>query len=312
MKNNIIQTTGGSLYQEDIDRIYSVICDVFSCKKKDIGELKPLQKGLTNSILSFVYHGGQYVYRYPGNGSEILVDRGREAMIQEQVSNAGIDGSLVAMSIKEGWRIGRFIKNDFYDYHNLNHVVRGIKLVKKLHNVPVKIRYEFDVIDKLESIKNMIPKEKYGDNFPEYPLFSEIKERVYKLYDLTKDDGTKKCIVHGDCRDENFLINDNEIYLIDWEYSGYGDPGFDIGSYIAGGHHTIEDIENILFIYFGRTITSKERMHFYAWIAISGFFYMHWCMFKESKGQKVGDLKSLWYYYANNFSEIALKMYGGK
>ena len=45
-----------------------------------------------------------------------------------------------------------------------------------------------------------------------------------------------------------------ELYLIDWEYGGYGDPGFDLGSYICGGEHTISEIDNILFTFFIKII----------------------------------------------------------
>lgn len=182
-------------------------------------------------------------------------------------------------------------------------------MIKQLHTAAAKIRWEFDPKEKWEAIKTTIPNDKYGDNYTDYPNFASIQERIYKLYDLTANDGTAKCIVHGDCRDENFLINDDEIYLIDWEYAGYGDPGFDIGTYIAGGNHSEEDVNRVLFIYFGRKPTLAEKRHFYAWIAISGFFYMHWCMFKEAKGQKVGRLKQLWYQYANEYSKLALNLF---
>lgn len=304
-----IQTTGGLLHQSDIDAIYETIADVFSCNKSEITDLKPLQKGITNSVLSFVCRGGKYVYRYPGTGSEILVDRGREAMLQSLASEIGIDSTLVATSIAYGWRIARFIPSRAFDYKNISDVVRGVQLLRKLHEAPVKVRWEFDVQKKWEQLRDMIPEEKYGDNFTEYPGFSAIRDRVYELYELSKQDHISKCLSHGDSRDENFLINDSQIFLIDWEYAGYGDPGFDIGTYVAGGDHSREEVDQILFIYFRREPTPIEKRHFYAWISISGFFYMHWCMFKESTGQKVGYLKPLWYRFAKEYSLLALDMY---
>ena len=53
----------------------------------------------------------------------------------------------------------------------------------------------------------------------------------------------------------------------------------------------------------------KEQRHFYAYIAISGFFYMHWTMYKESQGQEIGYLKPLWYHFAKEFSKKALPLY---
>lgn len=304
-----IQTTGGVLHPSDIELINNCICEVFGCEPEDVTELQPLQKGLSNSVLSFCYNGGKYVFRYPGLGSEILIDRGRESIIQKQIEDAGVDTSLVAMSVRYGWRISRFIKTRTFQYHDVNDMVRGILQLRKLHAVKPKVRWEFDIKEKWESIRDMIPADKYGENFTEFPEFKEIKERIYKLYELAKTDGIRKCLTHGDCRDENFLINDNEIHLIDWEYAGFGDPGFDIGSYVCGGDHSEEEVDRILFTYFGRKPSLEERRHFYAYVAITGFFYMHWTMYKESQGQIIGYLKPQWYYFAKEYSKKALPMY---
>lgn len=307
--SNPIQTTGGVLHSSDIEFINNCICEVFGCHPNDITELCPLQKGLSNSVLSFRYNGGKYVFRYPGLGSEILIDRGRESIIQKQIEDAGVDTSLVAMSVRYGWRISHFVQTRPFQYHDVNDMVRGILQLRKLHAVRPKVRWEFDIKEKWESIRDMTPAEKYGENFFQFPEFVEIKERIYILYELAKTDGIKRCLTHGDCRDENFLINDREIHLIDWEYAGFGDPGFDIGSYVCGGDHSDEEVDRILFIYFGRKPSLKEQRHFYAYIAITGFFYMHWTMYKESQGQVIGYLKPQWYHYAKEYSKKALPLY---
>lgn len=300
-----IQTTGGLFTEEIRNTILQNICDVFFCDISDIEELEPVQAGLTNIVLSFKLNGGKYIYRHPGLGSDILVNRGRETVMQKIVEDAGIDTTLVVMDADAGWRISRYINHRDFDYHNLNDMVRAIMLLRSLHEVPCRVRWNFDVIKKAEYIKSQIPPESYG-NFTE---FSEIQNRIYRLSALTRKDNVKFCNVHGDARDVNFLINDEEIYLIDWEYGGYGDPGFDIGSYICGGKHTLEDIDRILFTYYRRKPTEKQKRHFYAYIALTGWFYMHWTMLKEFKGQTVGINKDLWYHYARDFSIIALGMY---
>ena len=301
-----VQTTGGLFTEESRKTVISNICSVFDCCENDIEELVPVQTGLTNVVLSFRLNGGKYVYRHPGLGSEILVERGRETIMQKIVEDAGIDTTLVAMDVDEGWRIGRFIEHWNYDYKNLNDMVRGVMLFRRLHSAPCHVRWNFDVIKKAENIKAQIEPEKYGH----FPDFENIKNRIYKLAELAKTDGIKKCNIHGDARDENFLINKEEIHLIDWEYGEYGDPGFDIGSYVCGGQHTLADIDRILFTYFRRTPTEKQKRHFYAYIAITGWFFMHWTMLKLSKGQGVGILKEQWYHFAKNLSLIALPMYG--
>ena len=301
-----IQTTGGIFTEEIRRRVVLNICKVFDCKESDIEDIVPVQAGITNVVLSFRLKGGKYVYRHPGVGSEILVERGRETIMQKIVEDAGIDTTLVAMDVDEGWRIGRYIEHWDFDYSDLNDMVRAIMLLRRLHDAPCHIRWNFDVIAKAEAIKDKIDPEKYG-HFPE---FEEIKDRIYKLAELAEHDGIKKCNIHGDARDVNFLINKEEIHLIDWEYGGYGDPGFDIGSYVCGGRHKLEDIDRILFTYYRHKPSDVQKRHFYAYIAITGWFYMHWTMLKLSKGQGVGLVKEQWYHFAKNMSIVALQMYG--
>lgn len=301
-----IQTTGG-IYTDVIKKtILKNICSVFSCEENEIYDLIPVQAGMTNIVLSFKLNGGKYIYRHPGLGSDVLVERGRETIMQKIVEDAGIDTTLVAMDVDEGWRIGKFIVHYDFDYNNLNDMVRAIMLFKRLHEAPCHVRWNFNVIKKAEEIKKSIAPEKYGL----FPRFEEVKDRIYQLAILVEKDGIKKCNIHGDARDVNFLINKEEIYLIDWEYGGYGDPGFDIGSYICGGQHTLKDIDRILFTYYRHKPTDVQRRHFYAYIAITGWFYMHWTMLKQSKGQPVGIHKEQWYHYANVFSTISLPLYG--
>lgn len=300
-----VLTTGGMFTQEIYREIIRTICRVFGCVEEDISELKPVQEGMTNIVLSFWYNGGRYIYRHPGLGADNLVDRGRESMMQKVVEDAGIDTTLVAMSVPEGWRISRYIENRKFEYHDLNDMVRAIMLLRKLHDSPAKVRWDFDVIRMAEEVKEKIRPEYYGT----FEDFEGIRERVYALNELTGTDGIRWCNVHGDARDVNFLINEEEIYLIDWEYAGYSDPGFDIGSYICGGDHSREEVDRILFIYFGREPKAHERRHFYAYIAITGWFYMHWTMYKESCGQVVGIHRKQWHFFAREYSRLALELY---
>lgn len=303
MKN--IQTTGGVFTDEIRQLVLSNITKVFFCKEEDIEELVPVQAGMTNIVLSFRFNGGKYIYRHPGLGSEILVERGRETIMQKVVEDVGIDTTVIAMDVETGWKIARYIEHYDYDYHNLNDMVRGVMLMRKLHEAPCRVRWNFDVIKKAEEIKSKTAPEAYGH----FENFENLRHDIYRLYRLAQTDGIRQCYTHGDARDVNFLINNDEIYLSDWEYGGYGDPGFDLGSYIAGGIHTIEEVDRILFTYYRRKPTPVQKRHFYAYIAISGWFYMHWSMLKESKGQDPEPHKTRWYTYAQDYSKMALAMY---
>ena len=133
-----IETTGGVFTEEMRQIVLTNIINVFSCSVEDIEELTPVQAGMTNIVLSFKLKGGKYIYRHPGLGSDALVERGRETIMQKVVSDIGIDTTLVAMDVDEGWRIGRFVEHRDFDYHNLNDMVRAVMLFRRLHDAPCK------------------------------------------------------------------------------------------------------------------------------------------------------------------------------
>ena len=84
---NCIQTTGGVFTEEMRKIVYNTIIRVFACSEEDIEDLIPVQAGMTNIVLSFKLKGGKYIYRHPGLGSDALVERGRETIIQKVVSD---------------------------------------------------------------------------------------------------------------------------------------------------------------------------------------------------------------------------------
>ena len=303
-------TTAGVFTVEMQKAMINNICEVFGCEAGDIENLKPIQGGLSNFIFYFEYNGGKYVYRYPGIDNEYLVERGRETIIQAIVSAGGIDNTLIAMDATEGWRVSRYVENRPFDYNNLNDMVRGIMLIRSLHEIPCKVRWNRDCIKDAELVRRGIAPEDYDDS----EEFRTLTKRVYRLNDLVKKDGIKKCYVHTDARNVNFLINDEEIYLIDWEYGGYGDPGIDIGSYVGGGCFSREDVDRIIFTYYRHEPTRIQKRHMYAYIAITCWFYLHWYMRKKkaTKGSAEYVKKSLkksWTQKCEEYSELALKMY---
>ena len=98
-----IQTTGCLFTEEDRKIVISNICNVFDCEESEIEELVPVQTGLTNVVLSFRLNGGKYVYRHPGLGSEVLVERGRETIMQKIVE----DEDFAKEMVKKGFAVSK-------------------------------------------------------------------------------------------------------------------------------------------------------------------------------------------------------------
>lgn len=117
-----------------------------------------------------------FVYRHPGNGSDVLAIRGRKSIVQKQIEESRVDNTLIAMSVDDGWRISRFVENRPFDYHNLNDAVRAMLLLRDLHQVKPKVRWDNDVMRGTARITKKVPADFYGSIIDKFVEFDAIKE----------------------------------------------------------------------------------------------------------------------------------------
>lgn len=55
---------------------------------------------------------------------------------------------------------------------------------------------------------------------------------------------------------------DGNVILIDWEYSGYSDPGIDVGYYIVDAMYDFDEAERFIKEYLQDSYTEKRYYHF--------------------------------------------------
>ena len=134
------------LFLENVDsEVFDRIVKVLGCKKSDIRDVYPLKNGLTNLSCHFMVGSNEYVYRHPGVGTDVLVNRQAEDEALRAAQRLGLDGTLVADDPKYGWKISHFLKGcrtaDFHDSCDLR---EGMCLIRKLHNSGATVSRCFD------------------------------------------------------------------------------------------------------------------------------------------------------------------------
>ena len=288
------------------ENILTNICDVLKCSDEEILNIQQIKRGQTNIIFGFECRGQKYIYRHPGVGTEQIIDRYREAKTQYFVKKIGLDPSLVACNPDRGWKIARYLENVPFEYDDREDEKRGIELIRKLHmENHYKLGWSFDFIDRAREIQNKISKS-YYDAFEQ---FEELRNQVEKVYYLTKMDNIEPEMCHNDICANNILLGKSGSYLIDWEYAGDNDPAADIASFIINYKNSPVDCDRILEEYFKRALTKEEKRHYYAYIAITAYFYFSWAVYMESSGHDIGEFSYLWFNYAVYYSGEAVKMY---
>ena len=116
-------------------------------------------------------------------------------------------------------------------------------------------------------------------------------------------------LCHNDFFGPNFLVRGGDMWLIDWEYAAMGDWACDLGNFIAqGSGYSVDEAVGMLDMYFGRKPTPDEVAHCMAATAVVGYYWYVWAIYKEAKGNPVGQWLYTWYKAANDFGAAAIKL----
>ena len=283
------------------------ICETLHCIASDIMNIKPLKDGLTNTSFSFDCLGKKYVYRHPGVGTEKYIDRSSEAASMEIAAKLKIDRTFIAMNKDKGWKISEFITNArSLDYDNWDHVEKAMELLRKLHQSGEKTTHNFDLFVGIDDFREKL---KASNRF-EFDGLNELDQSIATLVDFLKKDKFEKVLCHGDSYSPNFLLNEQEeMSLIDWEYSGMGDPAGDLGTFICCSNYTHEQAEKVLEIYSQGTLDTSTKRHYLAYVAVTSYHWFLWALFQESVGKPVGEFLYIWYQYTKQYGQLSLSMY---
>lgn len=285
------------------------ICSVMDCEPADIHYISTLEGGLTNKTWRFELNGSDYVYRQPGVGTEEITNRKSEAFSNKVAAELGIDGTFIYEDAETGWKISRFIRcTEEFSCHNEDHLQRAMAIARKLHNSGAQSEFIKDMHeDTLKQIELLKPefRTKYGN-------FEELFAMAERFDAVVKADGIAPVLCHNDFYDPNFLIDGDEMHLIDWEYSGMSDYASDLAVFICCTDFTYEEAVHALETYFQRPLTDAEMLHCIAYIQVISFHWLVWALYMAQCGEPVGPLEGIYHEYASSYGARAQELLDNK
>ncbi len=295
-------------FLENVDsEIFDNIVAVLGCTKAEIHDVYPLKQGLTNLSCHFATNDGEYVYRHPGIGTELLINRAGEVAAQKAAKQLGIDDTFIHEDPERGWKISRFIPNcKNLDPHDPAQVARAMQMARSLHESGVTVETTFDFYQEAKRYESLLLEKGPID----IPGYAEDAADADALEAFVVADAAPMCLSHNDFFMLNFLIDDaDRYYLIDWEYSGMSDYANDFGTFCVCCQLSPEEIDAALEAYFGRKPTRAERAHNLAHIALAGWCWYLWSLLKEAEGDFVGEWLYIYYNYGREYLTRALELY---
>ena len=277
---------------------------IFRCEEEDIRDFRNVSEGMTNTSFIFNIKGVDYIYRHPGDGTESIINRRNEKNSLIEAKKAGIDPTYVYADVNEGWKISVYIP-EFRepDYSSFEDSKKILEVLRKLHKADIKAEYGMKPWEDALEMETLLLK-----NDPNcFAGNVELKKQIETLYKKTIGDGVQKCFCHGDTYKPNWMIRpDGEVILIDWEYSGYSDPGIDVGYYIVDAMYDFQDAEKFIKEFLKDEYDEVKMFHYMAYTAIIAYYWFVWAMYREACGADMGEALDNWRKMAVKYAEYLL------
>ncbi|WP_367566845.1 phosphotransferase [Lacrimispora sp.] len=294
-------------YQHTSDnQAMKLISQVFHVKESEITEIQCLKSGMTNKSFLFKIKDCRYICRIPGPGTDLLINRKEEKAVYDALAGYGISENVIYFDGETGYKISEFYEGAHNaDPHNQEEIALCMDIVRKLHQSGLKVDHSFDIRERIDFYENLCMT--YGDTL--FEDYNHVRKQMVELLDKLDSLNHEKVLSHIDPNVDNLLIlPSGDIRLIDWEYAGMCDPLMDISMCAIYSYYTQEETDGLMEIYLKRKPTGEERFTVYAYMALGGFLWALWAVYKASLGEEFGEYTIIMYRYAKNYYKKCMEI----
>lgn len=279
--------------------ILEVIQSVFNIKNNDI-ELTPLKQGMTNDSFIFSLNNERYIIRVPGINTEKIINRHQEYDVYQAIKDEEFVEPVVYIDRDKGYKISKFIENSHtVNPKDWNEINACLKRLKEFHNQSHRVEHYFDVFEHINYYESLMP------NASKYEDYKETKKNIESLEPIIENLVKDWTLCHIDAVCDNFLVTENQdVYLIDFEYAAMQDPDLDVAMFIVYSLFNRQEIDRIIDIYFEHQATPLKRYKIYSYIAIVGLLWSNWCEAKQDQELLNSSYAQQQYNYAKTFYQI--------
>jgi thiamine kinase-like enzyme len=232
--------------------------------------LEPLKGGLTNISFVATDCGEKFVVRCGEDIPVHCVFRDRERAASRAAFEAGLSPEII--HVEPGIMVLRFIDGRTLGEDDLRaNIARLVPLLKDCHakvgrhvRGPINAFWVFHVIR-------------------DYVALLDTDRRYLEMADRLEQAQVSLPIVfgHHDLLPGNFIDDGRKIWLIDWEYGGFGTAMFDLANLSSNGAFGDAEDAALLDAYFEGRVDDDLRRAFYAMKAASALREALWALVSD-------------------------------
>ena len=217
---------------------------------------RPLSGGLTNANFRLDVDGTPYVVRIPGASTELLaVDRANEYHNSRAAGEAGVCPKIAHYLPDEQVMVLEFIHGETMSIAKLQAPGMPARIahsLKRLHAGP-RFLLEFNMFRLTEFYLRIV--DEHGVRIPDgfWGCMSAVGRIEAAL--ARRPLPTVPC--NNDLLAENYIDDGQQLWLIDFEYSGNNDPCFELGNTCQEQQYDEPRIAEMCAAYFGQAYPDK-------------------------------------------------------
>ena len=222
-------------------------------------KIKPIKGGLTNQNFLVQENSKKFFVRLGDDIPEHNVSRSKELIASNAAAEIGLSPAVIYNT--KGVLILEYIEGAMLSNDSIVDKLESIiSLIKKIHSEMSKKLYghsvNFGAFDAIKRYAKLLKNHKnsYTQLLPSLLFQADKLEINTSPYDIV--------FCHNDLIFTNFLDDEDRLWIVDWEYSGFNNPLFDLGDFAS--HCNFSENKEIFLLenYFEKKINEKLLLEF--------------------------------------------------
>ena len=285
---------------KNIDTVISILNNIKGYEKilKENSNIKRLG-GMTNIVHLVETNNINLIVRIPGKGTEDYINRTFEYNNAMAAWRAGISAEIIWADVENGIMVSKAINgietmtpNLFYSREGSP--ARAGSALAKLHNSGEAFDFHFDLFNMIDEYLKILSSKN-----------AELPDGYHEIVDAAKP--IKEALIanpnplapcHCDPLCENFLDDGNNMWIVDWEYSGMNDPMWDLGDLSVEAGMDENQENEMLIAYFGKEPTAAQKGRVIIYKAMCDLLWTLWGLIQHADKNPAEDF---WAYSIERF-----------
>lgn len=232
---------------------------------EQIAGIERIKHGLTNDSWRVRTAHDAVIVRLSNTAEEALqIDRRSEARVLAVAAAAGLGPEVLICDPDQQLLVTRDAGSTWTDAdaHSPANIQRIGELLQRLHTLPIPQGVRR--VDLFASVRGYLRELEQAGRAPGLTASATRDRAEHAVLALSQD--TRECLCHNDVHSLN-IVDDGTLRLLDWEYSGIGQPMFDLASICVYHRYDRTQRERLLDAYLATPLAgAASRLELACWL----------------------------------------------